>query len=66
MTTTADALREVEAQMARYAAIHERALRGWQRLRLKRDTLRVMVEREEAAALRQARKFCGPGTRRSG
>jgi len=61
----ADQLAAVEAQMARYAAIHERSLWAWKRLRLKRDTLRVMVEREEAAELRAARKWCGPDVRRA-
>ncbi len=61
----AEELARIEAQMARYAVLHERAMRGWQRLRLKRDTFRAMVEREDARTDRQAKKWCGPGTRRS-
>ncbi len=63
--SAADQLATIEAQMARYAAIHERSLWAWKRLRLKRDTLRVMVEREDREMDRQARKYCGPDARRS-
>ncbi len=58
--SAADQLAAVEAQMARCAAIHERTMRAWQSLRRERDTLRVMVEREDAALDRQAKRYLGP------
>lgn len=63
MSSAADQLDAIEAQMARYAAIHERSMWAWKRLRLKRDAMRLVVEIENRKLDKRAKKWCGPGTR---
>jgi hypothetical protein len=63
--STADQLADIEAQMARWERRHLRAMWRWRTLRRQRDALRVVVEREEAAEMKQARKWLGRDVRRS-
>ncbi len=66
MTTTADQLAAVRLEMDHHwhaLRLHEDCIR---QLQAQERVLREAVDREEAAELRQAKRFCGPGTRRSG
>lgn len=65
MSSTADQLARIEAEMASLQTRHTKLLWRWQALRSHQRRLREMVAREDAAMDRQARKYLGASAKRS-